>query len=237
VKGVNFVNLKDVGDPAEIGEAYSRAGADEIVLLDITATVEGRKTFMGVVKRTAPRLTVPLTVGGGISEISDMEALLEAGAAAVSVNTAAVKNPKLVEEAVKRFGSDKIVVAIDTAQNSALPSGFEVMLSGGRVRAGKDAVSWAKEVEALGAGQILPTSMDTDGTQGGYDIPMTRAIATAVKIPVIASGGAGTLEHLHDAITEARADAVLVASVFHFGKHTIQEAKEYLRGKGIAVKS
>jgi cyclase len=236
VKGVNFVNLRDVGDPAEIGEAYCRAGADEIVLLDITATVEGRKTFMGVVQRTAPRLTVPLTVGGGIAELSDMEALLAAGAAAVSVNTAAVKDPSLVEEGAKRFGSDRIVVAIDTARNPALPSGFEVVVKGGRVRTGKDAVAWAKEVEARGAGQILPTSMDTDGTQTGYDLPMTRALATAVKIPVIASGGAGTLEHLFQAIKEAGADAVLVASVFHFGKHTIREAKEYLCQRGIPVK-
>jgi len=236
VKGVNFVNLKDVGDPAEIGEAYSRAGADEIVLLDITATIEGRKTLMEVVKRTVQRLTVPLTVGGGIAGIADMEAILGAGASAVSVNTAAVKNPELVEVAAKRFGSDRIVVAIDTAQNRTLPSGFEVTVRGGTQKTGKDAVAWAKEVERLGAGQILPTSMDTDGTQAGYDIPMTKAIATAVKIPVIASGGAGTLEHLYDAIAEARADAVLVASVFHFGKHTIREAKEYLRSRGVAVK-
>jgi cyclase len=236
VKGVNFVNLKDVGDPAEIGEAYSRAGADEIVLLDITATIEGRKTLMEVVKRTVQCLTVPLTVGGGIGGIGDMEAILGAGASAVSINTAAVKNPALVEVAAKRFGSDKIVVAIDTAKNPNLPSGFEVTIRGGTQKTGRDAVIWAKEVERLGAGQILPTSMDTDGTQAGYDIPMTRAIATAVKIPVIASGGAGTLEHLYQAVAEAKADAVLVASVFHFGKHTIREAKEYLRSKGIPVK-
>jgi len=236
VKGVNFVNLKDVGDPAEIGEAYSRAGADEIVLLDITATIEGRKTLMEVVKRTVQCLTVPLTVGGGIGGIGDMEAILGAGASAVSINTAAVKNPALVEVAAKRFGSDKIVVAIDTAKNPNLPSGFEVTVRGGTQKTGRDAVIWAKEVERLGAGQILPTSMDTDGTQAGYDIPMTRAIATAVKIPVIASGGAGTLEHLYQAVAEAKADAVLVASVFHFGKHTIREAKEYLRSKGIPVK-
>jgi len=236
VKGVNFVNLKDVGDPAEIGEAYSRAGADEIVLLDITATIEGRKTLMEVVKRTVQCLTVPLTVGGGIGGIGDMEAILGAGASAVSINTAAVKNPVLVEVAAKRFGSDKIVVAIDTAKNPNLPSGFEVTVRGGTQKTGRDAVIWAKEVERLGAGQILPTSMDTDGTQAGYDIPMTRAIATAVKIPVIASGGAGTLEHLYQAVAEAKADAVLVASVFHFGKHTIREAKEYLRSKGIPVK-
>ena len=236
VKGVNFVNLKDVGDPAEIGEAYSRAGADEIVLLDITATIEGRKTLMEVVKRTVQRLTVPLTVGGGIAGIGDMEAILAAGASAVSINTAAVKNPVLVEQAAKRFGSDKIVVAIDTAKNPNLPSGFEVTVRGGTQKTGRDAVAWAKEVERLGAGQILPTSMDTDGTQAGYDIPMTRAIATAVKIPVIASGGAGTLEHLYQAISEAKADAVLVASVFHFGKHTVREAKEYLRSKKIEVR-
>jgi cyclase len=236
VKGVHFVDLKDVGDPAEIGARYSAEGADEIVFLDITATVEKRKTMVDVVRRTAKGVNVPLAVGGGINSIEGIEELLEAGASKVSINTAAVRNPSFVEEAARRFGGERVVIAIDTRKNNALPSGFEVMVRGGREGAGIDAVEWAKKMEALGAGEILPTSMDTDGVQGGYDIPMTRAIAEAVNLPVIASGGAGTLEHLYEAITEAKADAVLVASVFHFGKHTIAEAKEYLASKGIPVR-
>jgi cyclase len=236
VKGVHFVDLKDVGDPAEIGAKYSEEGADEIVFLDITATVEKRKTMVDVVKRTAKGIKVPLAVGGGINSIEIIDELLNAGASKVSINTAAVRNPDFVEEAAKKFGSQRIVIAIDTRKSESLPSGFEVMVSGGRQGAGIDAVEWAKKVEQLGAGEILPTSMDTDGVQQGYDIPMTKAIAEAVELPVIASGGAGTLEHLYEAITEAKADAVLVASVFHFGKHTIAEAKEYLAGKGVSVR-
>lgn len=236
VKGVHFVDLKDVGDPAEIGAKYSDEGADEIVFLDITATVEKRKTMVDVVRRTAKGISVPLAVGGGISSIAGIEELLDAGASKVSINTAAVRNPDFVAEAAKKFGSEKIVIAIDTRKSDSLPSGFEVMIRGGREGAGIDAVEWAKKMEGLGAGEILPTSMDTDGVQTGYDIPMTRAIAEAVSLPVIASGGAGTLEHLYEAITEAKADAVLVASVFHFGKHTIAEAKEYLASKGIPVR-
>jgi len=236
VKGMHFVDLQDVGDPAEIGAKYSAEGADVIVFLDITATVEKRKTMVDVVRRTAKGVTVPLAVGGGISSIEGMEELLDAGASIISINTAAVRNPALVEEAAKKFGSDKIVIAIDTRKSDSLPSGFEVMVRGGREGAGIDAVEWAKKMEGLGAGEILPTSMDTDGVQTGYDIPMTKAIAEAVSIPVIASGGAGTLEHLYEAITEAKADAVLVASVFHFGKYTIAEAKEYLASKGIPVR-
>jgi len=235
VKGVHFVDLRDVADPAEMGEAYSKAGADELVFLDITATLEGRKTMLDVVKRTAKRLTVPLTVGGGIGEIADIRALLDAGAFRVSINTAAVKDPVLIEEAADEFGPDAIVVAIDTRKSEDMPSGFEVVVSGGTKPTGKDAVEWAQEAEWLGAGQILPTSMDTDGTQAGYDIPMTRAIAQAVSVPVIASGGAGNLDHLHEAVTEGMADAVLVASIFHFGTYTIRQAKEYLRSKGISV--
>lgn len=236
VKGVHFVDLKDVGDPAEIGARYSAEGADEIVFLDIAATVEKRKTMVEVVRRTAKGITVPLAVGGGISSIEGIEELLDAGASKVSINTAAVRNPDFVAEAARKFGSERVVIAIDTRENSLLPSGFEVMIRGGREGAGIDAVEWAKKMEGLGAGEILPTSMDTDGVQGGYDIHMTRAIAEAVSLPVIASGGAGTLEHLYEAITEAKADAVLVASVFHFGKHTIAEAKEYLANKGIPVR-
>lgn len=236
VKGVNFVNLKDVGDPAENGEAYSKAGADELVFLDITATVEKRKTLIDAVKRTVERISVPLTVGGGIRTIPDIQELMDVGVSKVSINTAAVKNPDFVKEASKKFGSDKIVVAIDTRSSKKLPSGFEVMINGGRKPTGIDAVEWAKKVENLGAGTILPTSMDADGTQAGYDIPMTRAIADAVKLPVIASGGAGTLEHLYEAITEGYVDAVLVASIAHFGKYSIKQMKEYLFNKGIPVK-
>ena len=236
VKGVNFVALKDVGDPAEAGEAYSKAGADELVFLDITATIEKRKTFIDAVKRTVERLTVPLTVGGGIKSIKDIDALLAIGVSKVSMNTAAVKNPKLVKDAAKEFGSDTITVAIDTRKSPALPSGFEVVVAGGTTGTGIDAVEWARKVEQLGAGAILPTSMDADGTQAGYDIPMTRAIADAVKLPVIASGGAGTLEHLYEAIADAHADAVLVASIAHFGIFTIKQMKEYLKGRGIPVR-
>ena len=237
VKGVHFVDLRDVADPSETGEAYSKAGADELVFLDIAATVEGRKTMLDVVKRTAKRITVPLTVGGGVREIADIKALLDAGVSRVSINTAAVRNPALIEDAADEFGSDAIVVAIDTRKNEDMPSGFEVVVSGGTKPAGKDAVEWAQEAEWLGTGQILPTSMDADGTQGGYDIPMTRAIAEAVSVPVIASGGAGKLEHLYEAVVKGKADAVLVASIFHFGTYTIQQAKEYLASKGVRVSS
>lgn len=235
VKGVNFVNLKDVGDPAENGAAYSQAGADELVFLDITATVEKRKTMVDVVKRTAERISIPLTVGGGIGSLEDIQALMDVGASKISINTAAVRNPDFVAEAVEEFGSEKITVAIDTRESADLPSGFEVMVRGGREGAGIDAVQWAQKVESLGAGAILPTSMDADGTQAGYDIPMTRAIADAVSLPVIASGGAGTLEHLYEAIVEGHADAVLVASIAHFGTFTITRMKEYLGGRGIPV--
>ena len=236
VKGTSFVSLRDAGDPVECAAAYSDAGADELVFLDITATIEKRKTLLDAVKRTVERLSVPLTVGGGIRTTADVEELLAAGVAKVSINTAAVKNPNLVKEAAKRFGGEKITVAIDTRKSANLPSGFEVMVAGGTKGTGIDAVEWAKKVEQLGAGAILPTSMDADGTQAGYDIPMTRAIADAVKLPVIASGGAGTLEHLYDAIVKAHADAVLVASIAHFGIFTIKQMKEYLAGKGVAVK-
>ena len=236
VKGVNFVDLKDVGDPAENGAAYSEAGADELVFLDITATIENRKTMVDAVARTVGNISIPLTVGGGIGSIQDIQALLDVGVSKVSINSAAVRAPRLVKEASSEFGSETLTIAIDTRQNPQLPSGFEVMVNGGNKPTGIDAVQWAKQVEESGAGAILPTSMDADGTLAGYDIPMTRAIADAVDLPIIASGGAGTLEHLYEAITDAHADAVLVASIAHFGTYTIQEMKEYLAGKGIPVR-
>ena len=235
VKGINFVELKDVGDPAENAAAYSQAGADELVFLDITATLEKRKTILDAVKRTVERISVPLTVGGGIGSCKAIEELLDIGASKVSINTAAVQNPDFVKEAADEFGSEKITVAIDTSSNSQMPSGFEVIVTGGTIGTGIDAVEWAKRVEDLGAGAILPTSMDADGTQAGYDIPMTRAIANAVALPVIASGGAGTLEHLYQVIVEGGADAVLVASIAHFGKYTITQMKEYLAQRQIPV--
>lgn len=236
VKGVNFVDLKDVGDPAQNGAAYSEAGADELVFLDITATIENRKTTVDAVARTVEKISIPLTVGGGIGSIQDIQALLDVGVSKVSINSAAVRAPGLVKEVSSEFGSEILTIAIDTRQNPQLPSGFEVMVNGGNKPTGIDAVQWAKQVEESGAGAILPTSMDADGTLTGYDIPMTRAIADAVGLPIIASGGAGTLEHLYEAITDAHADAVLVASIAHFGTYTILEMKEYLAGKGIPVR-
>ncbi len=236
VKGVNFVDLKDVGDPAENAAAYGEAGADELVFLDITATLENRKTLLDAVRRTVERISVPLTVGGGISSCQGIEELLSLGVAKISINTAAVRNPDLVKEAADAFGHEKVTVAIDTAKNADLPSGFEVMVSGGTKGTGLDAVEWARKVETLGAGTLLPTSMDTDGMQTGYDIAMTRAIADAVSMPVIASGGAGTLEHLYEAIVSGHADAVLVASIAHFGTYSIQEMKAYLAGRDIPVR-
>ncbi|MBA7635696.1 Imidazole glycerol phosphate synthase subunit HisF [subsurface metagenome] len=235
VKGINFVKLKDVGDPAENAAVYSQAGADELVFLDITATLEKRKTLLDAVQKTVERISVPLTVGGGIGSCQAIEELLDLGASKVSINTAAVRNPDFVKEAANEFGSEKITVAIDTSTNSQLPSGFEVIVTGGTIGTGTDAVEWAKKVESLGAGAILPTSMDADGTQAGYDIPMTRAIADVVKLPIIASGGAGTLQHLYEAVVEGHADAVLVASIAHFGKFTIRQMKEYLAEREIPV--
>ena len=235
VKGINFVDLKNVGDPAENGAAYSDAGADELVFLDITATVEKRKTLLDAITRTLERISIPLTVGGGIGSLDDIVTLLDKGVSKVSINTAGIHNPDLLDEAVREFGGDKITVAIDTRSSADVSSGFEVMIDGGRTSTGKDAVEWAKRVEGFGVGTVLPTSMDADGTQAGYDIPMTRAIADAVSIPVIASGGAGVLEHLYEAIEEGHADAVLVASIAHYGTFTIRQMKEFLRDKGIPV--
>jgi len=236
VKGINFVNLRDIADPAEMGEQYSKSGADELVLLDITATVEGRKTLLDAVKRTVARIDVPLTIGGGIRTVDNMRELFDLGVSKCSVNSAAVRRPEFVGEAAKEFGSDRVTVAIDTRRNSQMTSGFEVVVDGGRTPVGRDAVEWAKECERLGAGAILPTSMDADGTLAGYDIPMTRAIAEAVSIPVIASGGAGNLDHLVEAVVEGKAAAVLVASIFHYGTYMIPQAKQYMASKGISVR-
>jgi len=234
VKGTNFVNLKDAGDPVELAAHYEREGADELVFLDINASSEGRKTTLDMVSRTAGAVSIPFTVGGGISTLEDIQDVLNAGADKVSVNTAAINNPSLVAEAVERFGSSRIVVAIDARQSG--PESWEVYIKGGRKATGIDAVDWARQVETLGAGEILLTSMDRDGTRDGYDIPLTRAIAGAVRIPVIASGGVGTLEHIAEGLTEGGADAALAASIFHFGNYSIREVKEYLRSRGIPVR-
>jgi len=238
VKGVKFVNLRDARDPVEAAEAYCREGADELVFLDIAATVENRGTRLEWVKKVAEKVTIPFAVGGGIRSVEDMKALFDLGVDKVSINTAAVKNPKLITEASKKFGRQKLVVAIDGRKNpigSGLPR-LEVVVRGGNEATGIDIVKWAKRVEKLGAGEILLTSKDADGTKEGYDLEMTRAVAEAVNIPVIASGGAGKLEHLYEAVTIGKASAVLAASIFHFGEISIIEAKRYLKEKGIPVK-
>jgi len=234
VKGVNFLNLVDAGDPVELAAFYDRAGADEVVFLDITASHEGRKTMVEVAQRTATTLSIPFTIGGGIGSIEDIRTLLASGADKVSINSAAVKNPELIREAALKFGSQCIVVAIDAKRRSA--GGFEVYIHGGRTPTGLDAVAWAQKVEKLGAGEILLTSMDRDGTKDGYDLELTRAIADAVKIPVIASGGVGELSHFYEGVAYGGADALLAASVFHFGKFSINEVKRYLKERGIPVR-
>lgn len=235
VKGVHFVDLRDAGDPVENASFYQEGGADELAMLDIAATVEGRKTRLAWVEEVSNVINIPLTVGGGISTLDDMETLLKAGASKVSVNTAAVRKPHLIKEASEHFGSEKIVVAIDGKRNTKMSSGFEVVVSGGQKPVGKDAVEWVKECGDLGAGEILPTSMDGDGTLAGYDIPYTRSIAEAVSLPVIASGGAGKLEHFYEGVVEGKAQALLAASVFHFRKLTIRQVKEYLKENGVEV--
>jgi cyclase len=238
VKGIKFVNLRDARDPVEAAEAYCREGADELVFLDIAATVESRGTRLEWVKKVAEKVTIPFAVGGGIRNTEDMKALFDLGVNKVSVNTAAVRNPELIREASKKFGKEKLVVAIDGRKNpprSGRPR-LEVIVKSGSEAAGIDIVDWAKSVEKLGAGEILLTSKDADGTKEGYDLEMTRAVAEAVKIPVTASGGAGKLEHLYEAVTIGKASAVLAASIFHFGEISIPEAKRYLKEKGIPVK-
>lgn len=238
VKGINFVNLRDARDPVEAASAYCKQGADELVFLDIFATVQNRKTRLEWVKRVREVVTVPFAVGGGIASIDDMKALFDIGVDKVSINTAALKNPELVKQAAKKFGRQRLVVAIDgkkNPENSRLPR-LEVVVKSGTEATGIEIVGWAKQVEKLGAGEILLTSKDADGTKNGYDLEMTRAVAEAVKIPVTASGGAGTLEHLYQGVTEGKAAAVLAASIFHFGEITIPQAKAYLKSRGIPVK-
>jgi imidazole glycerol-phosphate synthase subunit HisF len=235
VKGIHFTDLRDAGDPVGNASFYQQEGADELAMLDIAATVENRKTRVEWVRNVSSAISIPLTVGGGISELEDIERILEAGANNVSMNSAAAKRPALIGEAAKKFGPACVTVAIDARRNKAMPSGFELVVSGGTKPAGKDAVEWARECEALGAGVILPTSMDEDGTQAGYDLEFTRAIADAVKLPVIASGGAGKLEDFAKAVTEGKASVLLAASVFHFRILSIQQVKEYLRNQGIPV--
>ena len=233
VKGVRFVDLRDAGDPVEAAIAYDAQGADELVFLDITASHEARDIMLDVVKRTAEGIYMPLTVGGGIRSVDDVRRLLRAGADKVSLNTAALARPEVIREAAERFGSQCIVVAIDARREH---DHWDVYTHGGRNPAGRDAVAWAQEAVALGAGEILLTSMDRDGTKDGYDLELTRAVSDAVTVPVIASGGAGTLEHFHEAVTDGRADAALAASLFHFGIHTIAQTKRYLAERGVEVR-
>jgi len=238
VKGVKFVNLRDARDPVEAAQAYCREGADELVFLDIFATVENRKTRLEWVKRVCEVVTVPFAVGGGISSLEDMETLVKLGVDKVSINTSAVRKPELIREAARQFGRERLVVAIDGRKNpqgSNLPR-LEVVVKSGTESTGMDIIDWAKQVEELGGGEILLTSKDADGTRDGYDLEMTRAVAEAVSIPVTASGGAGKLEHLYQAVTEGKAAAVLAASIFHFGEISIPEAKQYLKEKGLPVK-
>lgn len=234
VKGVNFVNLKDAGDPVEIAAAYDKAGADEVVFLDITASSDNRATVADMVRRVAEKVFIPFTVGGGIRTVDDFKMLLREGADKISVNSAAIMNPNLIAEAADKFGSQCVVVAIDAKKS---PDGsFHIYKNGGRVDMGIDAVEWAVKAEKLGAGEILLTSMDCDGTKAGYDIELTKAISRAVRIPVIASGGAGNKEHFYEALTEAGAEAALAASLFHYKELEIREVKEYLKNRGVSVR-
>ena len=235
VKGVNFVNLKDAGDPVEIARAYDAAGADELVFLDITASSDNRSTVVDMVRAVAANVFIPFTVGGGIRTVDDFKLMLREGADKISINSSAIANPQLIHDAAMKFGSQCVVVAID-AKKRADGSGWNVYKNGGRVDVGLDALEWAKRAESLGAGEILLTSMDCDGTKAGYDIALTKAIADAVKIPVIASGGAGTMEHFYEALTEGGADAALAASLFHYKELEIREVKAYLREKGVSVR-
>lgn len=235
VKGVNFVNLRDAGDPVECAVAYDRAGADEVVFLDITASCDGRDTVVDMVREVAKKLFIPFTVGGGIRSVDDFREILREGADKVAVNSAAIKRPELIREAAEKFGSQCVVVAIDAKRRES-DDGWNIYLNGGRVDTGIDALQWAKQAESLGAGEILLTSMDCDGTKAGFDIELTRTIADAVNIPVIASGGAGTLDHFVEAVKNGHADAVLAASLFHFRELEIKEVKQYMRDNGIDVR-
>jgi imidazoleglycerol phosphate synthase, cyclase subunit len=234
VKGTNFVQLRDAGDPVELAALYDREGADELIFLDITASSDKRETMVDVVRRTAEQVFIPFTIGGGLRTIEDIRKMLRAGADKVSLNTSAVQNPRLIQEGAHAFGSQCIVVAIDA--RSTAPGRWEVYIHGGRTATGKDVLEWATEAEALGAGEILLTSMDRDGTKIGYELELTRAVSRAVSLPVIASGGVGTLEHLADGLTLGEADAVLAASIFHYKEYSIEEAKRYLAQRGILVR-
>ena len=235
VKGVNFVDLKDAGDPVEVAAAYDAAGADEVVFLDITASSDARATVVDMVRRVAERVFIPFTVGGGIRTVEDFKALLREGADKISINSAAIDNPQLIGQAADKFGSQCVVVAIDSTRRAA-GSGWNIYKHGGRIDVGIDALEWAVRAEQLGAGEILLTSMDCDGTKSGYDLALTKAIAEHVSIPVIASGGAGTKEHFYEALTEGKADAALAASLFHYKELEIMEVKDYLAGKGVSVR-
>ncbi|HOM73059.1 MAG TPA: imidazole glycerol phosphate synthase subunit HisF [Armatimonadota bacterium] len=237
VKGTNFVNLRDAGDPVELAELYDKEGADEVTFLDITASHEKRNIILDVASRTAEKVFIPFTVGGGIRSVEDFRAILKTGADKVSVNTAAIHNPKLISEAAEMFGSQCVVVAIDAKRRMDDGLSWEVYTHGGRTPTGIDAVKWAIEAEKLGAGEILLTSMDADGTKAGYDIELTRAVADSIGIPVIASGGAGTLEHIYDALTAGGADAALIASIVHYQIYTIKQIKDYLSERGVIVRS
>lgn len=234
VKGTNFINLRDAGDPVELAALYDREGADELVFLDITASSEGRETMIDVVRRTAEQVFIPFTIGGGLRTIEDIRQVLRAGADKVSLNTSAVQNPRLVEEGAHAFGSQCIVVAVDARHKQG--GGWEVYIHGGRTATGKDVLEWVQEVEQLGAGEILLTSMDRDGTKNGYDLELTRAVSRAVSLPVIASGGVGNLEHLAEGLTTGEADAALAASIFHYREYSIAEAKRYLEERKIPVR-
>ncbi len=234
VKGVRFEELRDAGDPVAVAAAYEKQGADELVFLDITASSDGRKTMIEVVERTADQVFMPLTVGGGLRSVEDIRTMLHAGADKVSLNTSAVKDPELVRSASRTFGNQCIVVAIDAKR--VAPGKWEVFTHGGRNSTGIDVIQWARQMRAYGAGELLLTSMDADGTQAGYDIPLTRAVCDAVDIPVIASGGAGNLDHLTDVLRDGHASAVLAASIFHFGTYTVRQAKEHLKAAGLPVR-
>jgi len=235
VKGIHFVDLKDAGDPVKNAEFYQKEGADELAMLDIAATLENRKTRLERVRNVSSVINIPLTVGGGISTLEDIELVLKAGANKISMNSAAVNNPDLIRDAAQKFGSERITVAIDARRNERMPSGFELVVSGGTKPVGKDAIAWAKKCQEMGAGVILPTSMDGDGTQAGYDLEFTKAISDAVDLPVVASGGAGKLEHFYEAAVLGGAQILLAASVFHYRILSIKEVKTYLREKGLQV--
>jgi cyclase len=236
VKGVSFVNLRDAGDPVELAKLYNQEGADEITFLDITASYEKRATMLDVVRRTAEQVFIPVTVGGGIRSVEDIRATLGAGADKTSLNTAAVQNPALITAGSEQFGAQCIVLAIDARSNAAMPSGYEVYVHGGRTPTNLDVVEWARRGVELGAGEILLTSMDRDGTKKGYDIKLNASVSSAVTVPVIASGGVGTLEHMHEGLTSGGADAVLAASIFHFGEFRVRDVKRYLQSRGVVVR-